>query len=144
METGKIMAIDYGTAKIGLAVTDVNRLMAFGRGVWRFESRGKAIEAIGGMVMEEQVVKVVIGLPMAVDAGETAQTLKIRGFGGELEVFLKEKGCDVGIEYIDESFSSFEAGRILEEIGATREQKRETEDEMAAVILLHRYIDFRP
>lgn len=138
------MAIDYGSAKIGLAVTDPGRLMAFGRGVLRAKSLDKALEAIWKMIEEERVVQVVIGLPLGSDGEDTSQTAKIRQFGSELARLAAANGYSLEIDFIDESFSTFEAGRVLREIGATAEQKKDTEDEIAAIILLHRYIDFRP
>jgi len=138
------MAIDYGSAKIGLAVTDPDRLMAFGRGVLRGLAREKALEAIWKMIIEEKAVKVVIGLPMGENGEETPQCAKIRDFGALLAEKAAQECHSLDIDFIDESFSTFEAGRVLKEIGATAEQKKETEDEVAAIILLHRYIDFRP
>lgn len=144
MDKGRLMAIDYGSSKIGLAVTDPDRLMAFGRGVLRGLTREKALEKIWEMIINEQVVKVIIGLPMGEAGEETIQSAKIRNFGALISEKAQSEGSDVKIDYIDESFSTFEAGRVLQEIGATQAQKKETEDEIAAVILLHRYIDFRP
>lgn len=138
------MGIDYGSAKIGLAVTDPDRMMAFGRGVLRPKSQERALEEIAKMIIEEKVVKVVIGLPLDAEGKDTLQTPKIRSFGQELAKQTEQLGMTVEMEFIDESFSTYEAGKVLREIGATSEQKKATEDEIAAIILLHRYIDFRP
>ncbi len=144
MEKGRIMAVDYGTAKIGLAVTDPDRIMAFGRGLFRKLSDQQAIEKIWQFVISEEIVKVVIGLPMGRNDQETVQTRKIRNFADKLTEKAVTECHSLEIDFIDESFSTFEAGRVLQEIGATAEQKKATEDELAAIILLHRYIDFRP
>ncbi|MCC6643803.1 Holliday junction resolvase RuvX [Candidatus Peregrinibacteria bacterium] len=139
---GKILAIDYGMAAIGLAVSDVGRLMAFSRGVLKDKQRGQAKELILNLIDSEQVKLVILGIPLAADGQETAQTAKIRLFGEDLRDDLESRG--VVLEYVDESFSTFEANKMLKELGVKPNERKNTEDELAAVVLIHRYIDFRP
>ena len=141
-KTGKILAIDYGSASIGLAVSDDSRIMAFSRGVLRKLTKDEAIGKIIALVNEEKVKLVILGLPMSVDGGETSQTVKIREFGSKLAQELSK--TDVPLEYVDESFSSFEAQKMLENLNVKAMDRKKTEDELAAVVLVRRYIDFRP
>ncbi len=141
MNKGRVLAVDYGGAKVGLAVSDKDRQMAFGRGVLRGLAIEAVLDVLVDLVSAEQVVQVVVGLPLAIDGQETQQTLRIREFGKRLAERL---GNDVVLDYIDESFSTFEANEILTKIGVDAEQRRATEDEMAAIVLLQRYIDFKP
>lgn len=140
MNKGRVLAVDYGGAKVGLAVSDQDRQMAFGRGVLRGLAIEAVLDVLVDLVSAEQVVQVVVGLPLAIDGQETQQTLRIREFGKRLAERL---GNDVVLDYIDESFSTFEANEILTKIGVDAEQRRATEDEMAAIVLLQRYIDFK-
>lgn len=143
MAKGRILAIDYGRAKVGLAVTDPGRLMVFGRGVLRKKTDEELYQEIYKLVRDESVEEIVIGLPMGAEGEDTPQVQKIRSFGGTLKEVLAEKGLTPGFAFIDESFSTFEANQELLRMGVTPEQRRQTEDEMAAIILLRKFIDFR-
>jgi putative pre-16S rRNA nuclease len=144
MTKGKILAIDYGGAAIGLAVSDIDRQMAFGRGVLRKMTLEQIFQKIMELVEDESIVLILIGLPLGKEGEETKQTEKIRAFAEKMSNFLTENGLNIDIDYIDESFSTFEAGNILKELGVKGRDRKTTEDEMAAIILVHRYIDFRP
>lgn len=136
------MAIDYGSSSIGLAVSDDSRIMAFGRGVLKKLTQEEAIAKISSLIKEERVKLVILGLPMSIDGGETNQTAKIREFGDKLALELSKLA--VPMEYVDESFSSYEAQKILENLNVKPQDRKKTEDELAAVVLVRRYIDFRP
>jgi len=144
MKKGKVLAVDYGGAKVGLAVSDEDRQMAFGRGVLRDHSREKLVQEILKMARGEQVVQVVIGLPLGPNGEETEQSQRIRDFGLLMADIAAKSGEVPSINYIDESFSTFEANQRMREMGLDIAQIKATEDEMAAIILLQRYIDFRP
>lgn len=139
---GKILAIDYGSASIGLAVSDESRIMAFSRGVLRKLTKEEAISKVVVLVNDEHIKLVILGLPMSAEGGETSQTSKIREFGDKLAQELSK--LDVPLEYVDESFSSFEAQKMLENLNVKALDRKKTEDELAAVVLIRRYIDFRP
>ena len=139
---GKILAIDYGSASIGLAVSDEARIMAFSRGVLRKLTKEEAISKVVALVNDEHIKLVILGLPMSAEGGETPQTSKIREFGDKLAQELSK--LDVPLEYVDESFSSFEAQKMLENLNVKALDRKKTEDELAAVVLIRRYIDFRP
>lgn len=139
---GKILAIDYGSASIGLAVSDESRIMAFSRGVLRKLTKEEAISKVVALVNDEHIKLVILGLPMSAEGGETPQTSKIREFGDKLAQELSK--LDVPLEYVDESFSSFEAQKMLENLNVKALDRKKTEDELAAVVLIRRYIDFRP
>lgn len=144
MYKGKLLAIDYGAQKIGLAVSDADQQMAFGRGVLLNKNIEQVCADLHKLIIEERVVKVLVGLPTAQDGGDTVQTARIRGFVAQLGNFLNSQGLKLMIEFIDESFSSFEANKMLQELGVPGRDRKKTEDELAAIVLVHRYIDFRP
>jgi len=135
---GKILAIDFGSRTVGLAVSDEDRSMVFGRGVIRDY---KSLIGLFGKIMEfclkEKIVGIVMGVPSGKDGEETAQTERIRGIGGKLDEFLG----DIPVEYEDESFTSFEADDYLANIRGVRGTDRKPmEDELAAVIILKRFL----
>ncbi len=143
MENQKILAVDYGSSKIGLAVSDRDRTMAFGRGVLRPKSRDEAFLSIKQLILDDNIGKIVFGLPLSSDGNDTKQSLNIRDFANQLTQFLSNNGVEILLDFIDESFSTFEAGNILRDLQVGYKKKKETEDELSAIILLNRYIDFK-
>ncbi len=144
MSKGKILAVDYGAASIGLAVSDPDRQMAFGRGVIKNREEKEVFNKISELVKDEPIELILIGLPMGRAGDETLQTTKIRSFAGKLEEYLVSRQLKTVMEFVDESFSSYEANEMLKKLGVDPRQRKSTEDELAAMILIHRYIDFRP
>ncbi len=144
MMKGKVLAIDYGQKSIGLAVSDADRMMAFGRGVLRNIDRDGTLKSVLLMIDSEDISEVVIGLPLGKNGEETVQTKIIRDFADELSVQMRESKIEIPVTFLDESFSSFEANIILMKLGVKSEDRKKTEDEMAAIVLIHRFIDFRP
>ena len=136
MRDGKILAIDYGTKKIGLAVTDDARLLAFGRGVIdRSKGFPKLVLVLKELCLKEHVTQFVFGLAINDDdeggkEGESAG--RVRNFAKKLGLHFP----DVKITFIDESFSSFQAQQMLRETG-----RHAQDDELAATIILQRYLD---
>ena len=133
MAKGKILAIDYGTSKIGLAVSDDARLLAFGRGI---VDRSKGFEAmvhrLEDLWAKENIVEFVFGLPLD-DKGEEGESAKrVRNFAVKLGLYFKDKPMN----FVDESFSSFQAQRLQQEAG-----RHGNDDELAATIILQRYLD---
>jgi putative Holliday junction resolvase len=148
MEEGRLLAIDYGQRSIGLAVSDAGRSMAFGRGVLKNlpgeVGQNQVILQIINLCKTDDVKRILMGLPLGPNQEETPQTARIREFAGLLEKMLKIADLDLPIEFVDESFSSYEANKILSGLGVRGQDRKRTEDEMAAIVLIHRYIDFRP
>lgn len=112
--------------------------MVFGRGVIRdFKSLAGLFGRIAEFCMKEGIVGVVMGIPSGKEGQETPQTERIRGIGEKLGDFLK----DIPVEFEDESFTSFEADDYLSGIKGVRgRDRKQMEDELAAVIILKRYL----
>lgn len=142
MQKGRILAIDYGNSTVGLAVSDPDRLMAFGRGSHKGLNEVDLLDKIKDLVVTDKITTVVLGLPLSADGSDTKQTLRIREFGSKLKDKISE--LPVEIKFLDESFSTFEANQILQKIGVKSADRKQTEDEMAAIVLVHRYIDYKP
>lgn len=134
---GKILAIDLGQAHTGLALTDPEQVLVFGRGVLRgFKRLEEVFQAIQELCAKESVVEVVLGLPLDEEGNPTKQSERIERLGAKLETFLK----GIPVKYVDESFTSFEAGDFLASRGVKGSDRKSHEDEMAAVQILERYL----
>lgn len=133
---GKILAIDYGKGSFGLAVCDEGRQMVFGRGVMK-NKKGLSflLEQLNTFCVQEGVVEIVVGLPLGIEGQDTEQTKRIRHFAEK----LKDK-VNLPVSFQDESFTSFEAGQMLKELGVHPQNRKQDEDELAAVLILQRYL----
>lgn len=122
----KYIGIDFGTRRVGIAVSDKEGTLAFPRAV--FENDDKFFERLREMIKEEGVEKIVVGMPKALSGKETAMTTRVKNFIEELT--LKQKELIVVQE--DEVFSTKTA----------KENAREDmRDASAAALILQQYLD---
>jgi putative holliday junction resolvase len=138
-QKGKILALDFGRSAVGMAVSDEDRQMVFGRGVIRdYKSLANLFAEISKFCLDEKVSEIVMGVPIGGDGEDTPQTEKIRSIGEKLEKYLG----NIPVNFEDESFTTYEADEFLSLKGVKGSRRKETEDEIAATIILKRYLDF--
>jgi len=125
----KILGVDYGKSKIGLAIADDESRLALPYSTIRFESEKEAIEKLEKIIKSEDVEKIVVGLPN----GEIA--LKAKDFGKLLG------GIGFNVLYQDETFSTKEAQKMSIEAGIKRKKRKANEDAYAAALILQDYLD---
>eukprot|EP01136_Pigoraptor_vietnamica_P001081 Opistho-1_new@27240 len=133
---GKILGIDYGTVRIGLATADQTIALP-----WKTLSAGKTIKdsamaifrAVEGFAPIE---KLVIGFPLLLNGKESPLCAQVRDFAQALEEILH-------IPYIlwDERLSSAQIERLLKEAEVTRKKRKGITDSLAATIFLQSYLD---
>jgi putative Holliday junction resolvase len=135
-EQGRVLGIDYGSVRIGRAVTDPLRMLASGAGT--VENDGMAEQRIAGLVAAQNIRLIVVGMPYAPDGGKGEKAKEIDRFVERLRELVQ-----VPIETWDESFTSVTAQKVLRDAGARKKQRRERHriDEMAARLLLQEYLD---
>lgn len=132
----KIMAIDLGDVRTGIAFSDITGLIA-GRSFTITErNRQKLTEKICALIKEEQPEQVVLGLPVNMDGTEGERAALSREFA-----LMLEQGCGMKILLRDERGSSISANRILSDAGKKREKQRARVDAVAASIILQNYLD---
>ena len=131
----RLMAIDYGTVRIGIALSDY--LKIFPKPYNYISNKGlkKVIEEIRDLIAEKEVEKVILGYPLGLDGQKTKKTLEVENF---FEILSKKLNCEV-ILY-DESFSSKDAQKLLRELGYNTKNSREYIDSMAAYVILKNYM----
>lgn len=118
----KILGVDYGRSKIGLAVAEGP--LAAPLKVIRFESVGDALSKIKAEIEKEQVEKVVVG----VSEGE---------MGEESKAFAES----LNAETFDETLSTFEAQELAKQSGMGKKKRHDMEDAYAATVILQNYLD---
>ena len=130
----RIIGIDYGSKRVGLAISDGLGLTAQPLEV---VSRATAVDRILHLVGEHEVTTLVVGLPTGLSGGEGVSANEARALGEELA------SPDLNVEYIDERFTSRIAEDVLLESGMKRKDRRDTVDKVAAAIILQGYLDQR-
>ena len=135
-EPGRLMGIDYGTRRVGLALSDPLRIVT--RGAGTLENTPDLAEAIAGRVRDEQVVLVVVGMPYAPDGGPGAKGEEVGRF-----IEILRARISVPVEVWDESFTSVDARQAFIEGGMKKRKRQEKGrvDEMAARLLLQGYME---
>lgn len=128
---GRVLALDFGTKRIGIAISDENRKIAFPRGYVSPKQRGELIQLIGN----EAVEQVLIGLPKSLSGKETKSTKAVREFARWLR-----QNTQVKIEFVDERFSTREAEQKLREAGTSSKNRKTKIDSVSAYVLLEAYL----
>lgn len=137
-DDGRIMALDYGERRIGVALSDPLRLTASPLLTLTRESPARDVAALRGLVEAHEVGRIVVGLPLAMNGTRTAMTDKAEKFAG-----LVGRATGVPVDTWDERLTTAQATRALIEGDVRRERRREVIDQVAAVILLQSYLDAR-
>ncbi len=132
----KILALDIGTVRIGIATSDIMEIIASAHEVYRRKFLKADVSHIAEIVKNLDVGEVVIGLPLKMDGSEGQSVEMAREFGDA----LKEQ-ISVPIIYQDERLSTVSAERILIESGMRREKRKDKIDSIAATIILQTYLD---
>ncbi|MBI2484868.1 Holliday junction resolvase RuvX [Candidatus Uhrbacteria bacterium] len=128
----RVLGVDYGTRKVGLALADTQAKTAVPLDVWYHDNEpGKMAERIAGFVRAEQFDRIVVGVPRKADGSASAQTDIALDFLRKLS-----SSTAVLVEEIEESFTTTESRRLQREHGS-----RVKEDALAAMLLLQDYLE---
>ncbi len=132
---GRVLGLDLGQSRIGLALSDPDRRVAVALGTIR-TGAPEDVKAIAALVKEHDVTEIVVGHPLSLsgDSGEAAEHAE--RFAEALRGFL---GLTVTLH--DERLSTVEADRGLSSAGVHRRRRREVIDQAAAVVILQSYLD---
>ncbi|MCL2005545.1 MAG: Holliday junction resolvase RuvX [Planctomycetaceae bacterium] len=136
LPTGKIAGIDFGTVRIGIAISDAGRVLASPYETYIRKSLDKDAQYFRQLVREERVVRFVLGLPLHLSGDVSEKAKEVLQFGKWLREIT-----GIEVDYMDERYTSVEAERILREAGLTDKKRKERRDKLAAQILLSAYLD---
>jgi putative Holliday junction resolvase len=134
--SGRIAGIDFGTVRLGIALSDARRTIASPYENYTRRSPQADAERLRLLVAEEQVALFVVGLPVHLDGRESQKSREARQFG----VWLQE-ATGVPVEYFDERFTSAEAERFLGAAELTKKKRKARLDMLAAQIMLTAYLE---
>jgi putative Holliday junction resolvase len=133
---GRILAIDFGTTRLGLAVSDALGLTAQGLETIERSNKRADLHRIEEAVVEYSPAKILVSHPISHSGAETEMSRRASRFADDLRATL-----NLPVEMWDERLTSLEADRFLNESGLRRSQKRQSRDRVAAQILLQSYLD---
>lgn len=133
---GRVLGVDYGSKRVGVAVSDPTQLIASGVGT--LTNDGMLLERLSGIIRTHEIVRVIVGMPYSEDGGKGVKAV-------EVDRFIERLGrmVAVPIETWDESNSSVRANEVFRETGMKRKKRQQKSrvDEMAARVILQEYLD---
>ncbi len=132
----RILGIDFGEKRIGLAVSDLLGLTAQGLETIRYESREQFLNDLSKICSDQNIREIVIGLPVNMNGSMGPKAQEVL----KLVPVLEEK-LNLPVKTWDERLTSREAGRLMIEEGLSRKRQKETSDRLAATILLQNYLE---
>jgi putative Holliday junction resolvase len=133
---GRIAAIDYGTVRIGIALSDPERSIASPHEIYTRRDRAADERYFRNLAVAENVAQFVVGLPAHLDGRESQKSREAREFGE----WLAEK-TGIPVDYFDERFTTAEAETTLTAAGLTSKRRKARRDMLAAQLLLAAYLE---
>ena len=136
----RVMALDVGFKKIGVAVSDPLLLTSRPYTIIYRKSNRETFEELLKLINSLNVKKMIVGIPINVKGDETKIAEKIRKFISKFESFLKEQGREIEFEFVDESYSTMEAEELCRLLG---KKERKEVDDIAAALILKEWLENR-
>lgn len=135
---GRILALDVGRKRIGLAITDELGLTALGLETLHRRRIREDLETLRGLVASNGVGTLLVGRPLHMSGDESRQSEYTREFAERLASYVH-----LPVVYWDERLTSAEAERLMREAGTSVPQQKKAVDQMAAVLLLESYMEYQ-
>lgn len=135
--TGRVLGVDFGEARTGLAISDKDRLLASGIGNIPGGGLEKSAELIVAAAAEQGAVAVVLGFPVNMNGTEGPKADRVR----RLAELIAARAPDLPVALIDERMSTMAAARFLNETNTRGKKRRGVIDTLSAQIILQNALD---
>jgi putative holliday junction resolvase len=132
----RILALDHGTRRIGVAVSDELKMIASPLEFIHAEPFADFLARLRGIIHEKEVELIIIGMPRNMDGSYGPAALKVQEF-----VTVLKDALAIPIKTLDERLTTVQAQRFLIQGNVRREKRKEKVDKTAAAILLQSYLD---
>jgi putative Holliday junction resolvase len=132
----RILGIDYGSVRIGLAVSDPERKIAFPLAKYTRRERDTDAAHLRQIIEQEEIGALVVGLPVHLSGREGQKAEEARDFGKWLA-----EVTGFSVAFADERFTTVEAESALWTAGLTHKKRKQRRDRVAAQIMLQAYLD---
>ncbi len=133
---GRVLGLDVGDRRIGLALSDALRLTAQPLGVLERRGLTDDLAAIAALVETHSIEAVVAGLPLNLRGEQGPQAQKVAAFVGALR-----QRVPVPVHVVDERLTTVQGERMLREVGASRAKRKQVIDRVAAQLILQQFLD---
>jgi len=130
----KLMGIDYGIRRVGVAVTDEQGLSIRGLTTIDRKKKPDLIAAILSLIKQEKPEALVIGLPLDINMAETVMSKEVRSFAEKLQI-----SSGLPVNFVDESFSSKKAAELMRFRKKKMRKDKAAIDRLAACLILQSY-----
>ena len=135
-ELYRILGIDFGTVRIGIALSDPTRVIA--KGVVTIQNDGHVFDKLQSIIAEQDVRTIVVGYPLDLKGQPGAKTVEVDNFIQQLR-----SRCSLPVIRYDERFTSVIAEKAMLTMGTTKKQRRNKGkiDQIASAVMLQGYLD---
>lgn len=131
----RLMGIDYGNARVGIALSDPLMIMSQGYKTIKNDGTDALFEEIAAIIKEKEVTKIVIGLPKNMDNSQGFRTDATMEFADKLKTYT-----DVEIDFSDERLTTVSAHGFLNEMNVRGKKRKDTVDTLSAALILETYM----
>src|SRR5437588_2947399 len=132
----RIMALDVGSKRIGVAISDALGITAQGLDTIQRQNKRRDLEALRVLLAKYEVREIVVGLPLRLSGAEGTQSEKMRRFAEDLQAHF-----GVTVHLWDERWTSTEANRLLRETDLSIRKRGQAVDRMAAILILQSWME---
>jgi putative Holliday junction resolvase len=136
LTSARILALDLGKKRIGLAISDPLRITAQGLPNLVRTRKRDDLDALAALIAEREVKLILLGNPLNMKGTEGRQSGWVREFADDIG-----RRTGIPVQLWDERLTSVEAGRVLRSSGISIEKRARAVDRLSAVILLQSYLD---
>jgi putative Holliday junction resolvase len=134
----RVLALDHGTKRMGVALSDALGVIAQPVGYWEAEPFAEFLARLRRFLAEKEVELLLVGMPRNMDGTYGPAALKVQEFIAALKASVT-----VPVQAWDERLTSVQANRLLIEGGVRRDRRKEKVDSLAAAVLLQSFLDAR-
>jgi putative pre-16S rRNA nuclease len=135
---GRILALDVGSKRIGMAISDALGITAQGLETLQRKNKRSDLEQLQAVIEKHGVGELVVGYPLHMSGSQGAQSLKIADFAEELR-----RRFSLPVHLWDERLTSAEANRLLRETEMSIRRRSQVVDRMAATLILQAFLEHR-
>jgi putative Holliday junction resolvase len=134
----RILALDFGSRRIGLAVTDELGITAQGLPTLHRTNKRNDFDHLRRAIKRYAVAEIVLGLPLRMSGKGGTQAEKVEAFAEDLRARFK-----LPVHLFDERLTSVEANRVLDEAEVGERKRKDVVDQLAAVLILQAFMESR-
>jgi putative Holliday junction resolvase len=137
----RLLALDVGDRRVGVAVSDATGLIATPLAVLRRRSKVEDFTKIAALLSEQRAEKLVVGYPLNADGSAGPQARRVERYAAAMAEALRDEGLRVPIVMWDEHGSTQRAQELMISAGRSAKDRRQRIDAVAAAVILQDYLD---